>query len=321
MQKYILRRLMLMIPTLFGLTALVFIMLRIIPGDIVALIAGDYGATDEATRAAILKEFNLDQSNPVEYVMAYVKWLGNMLRFELGKSLISGRTVQGELAHRLPVSIELGVLALTFTVLLGIPIGIISAIRQNSAVDYVGRTTAIGLLAAPNFWIALILIALAGRYFRWAVPPTTYVPLTADPIGNLKLMLVPALILGGSGSGSIMRFTRTAMLEVLRQDYIRTAWAKGLHERAVIVRHALKNALIPVVTVIGLSIPGIVGGSVIIETVYSIPGVGRYYISSINTRDLPVVQAINLMSAVVVVFANLAVDITYSWLNPRIRYR
>ena len=316
MQKYILRRLALMVPTLFGLTLLVFTMLRLMPGDIVALIAGDFGATDEATRAAIMKDFQLDQAVPIQYV----KWLGHMAQFDLGKSLISGRSVQAELAHRVPVTLELGLLALLFNISIGIPIGIMSAIRQNSPVDYGGRTLAVGLLSAPNFWIAILLIAMAGRYFRWAVPSTTYTNLWVDPVSNLKMMVVPAFILGGAGSGGVMRFTRTAMLEVLRQDYIRTAWAKGLPELTVIMRHAMKNALIPVVTVIGLSIPTLVGGSVIMETVYSIPGVGRYYISSVNQKDLPVIQAINVMTALVVVFANLCVDITYSWLNPRIRY-
>jgi peptide/nickel transport system permease protein len=316
MQKYIIRRLLLMIPTLFGLTFLVFAMVRLVPGDIVALIAGDFGATSEETRNAILADFRLDKNIPVQYVL----WLGDLLRFDIGTSLISGRSVQSELATRLPVTMELGILALLFSVVMGIPIGIFSAIRQNTIGDYAGRSLAIGFLAAPNFWIALILIALAGRYFRWGVPPTTYVGITEDPISNLKMMLVPALILGTSSSGGVMRFTRTAMLEVLRQDYIRTARSKGLEARVVIVRHALKNAMIPVVTVIGLAIPGIVGGSVIIESVYSIPGMGRYYISAINQLDFPVVQAINLVSAFVVVFANLGVDITYSWLNPRIRY-
>ncbi|MBM3139767.1 MAG: ABC transporter permease [Chloroflexi bacterium] len=316
MQKYIIRRLALMIPTLFGLSILVFTMVRLVPGDIVALIAGDFGATSKETRDAILKDFRLDRNIPEQYVL----WLGEIGRFDLGSSLISGRTVQSELKTRLPVTMELGILALVVSVAMGIPIGILSAVKQNTAADYVGRSAAIGLLAAPNFWIALLLIALAGRYFRWGVPPTTYVGFTDDPIANLKLMLVPAIILGGSSSGGVMRYTRTAMLEVLRQDYIRTARSKGLTDRVVIIRHAMKNALIPVITVIGLGIPGIVGGSVIIETVYSIPGMGRYYVSSINQLDFPVVQAINLVSALVVVFANLGVDITYSWLNPRIRY-
>jgi peptide/nickel transport system permease protein len=305
-----------MIPTLFGLTALVFMMVRLVPGDIVALIAGDFGATDPATRDAILADFSLDK-NPAEQ---YVLWLADIFRFDLGTSLLSGRTVTSELSNRLPVTIELGLLALFFNVAVGIPVGIISAIRQNSVSDYVGRSFAVGMLAAPNFWIALILIALAGRYFRWGVPPAVYVGITENPVSNIKFMLVPAVILGASASGGIMRFTRTAMLEVLRQDYIRTAWSKGLQERVVIVRHALKNALIPVVTVIGLGIPGIVGGSIIIEQVYSIPGMGRYYLSSIQQLDFPVVQAVNLVSALVVLFGNLVVDISYSWLNPRIRY-
>jgi len=305
-----------MVPTMFGLTLLVFTMLRILPGDIVTVVQGEFGAGDKATRDAILKDFQLDEAVPIQYV----KWVGRMAQLDLGQSLISGRRVQDELATRVPVTLELGIMALVFNVSIGIPIGILSAIRQNSGVDYAGRTLAVGLLAAPNFWIALILISFAGRYFQWAVPSTTYVSLFEDPVRNLKLLVIPALILGGAGSGGVMRFTRTAMLEVLRQDYIRTAWSKGLQERTVILRHALRNALIPVVTVIGLSIPGLVGGAVIIETVYSIPGVGRYYITAVNQHDLPIVQAVNVMTSLVVVFANLAVDITYSWLNPRIRY-
>jgi peptide/nickel transport system permease protein len=176
------------------------------------------------------------------------------------------------------------------------------------------------MLAAPNFWLALILIALAGRYFQWGVPPASYTGITDDPVANLKFMMVPAIILGASAAGGIMRFTRTAVLEVLRQDYVRTAWAKGLRERVVVTRHVLRNALIPVITVIGLSIPNLVGGSVIIESVYSIPGMGRLYITSINTLDFPMVQAINIVDALAVLLANLGVDLAYSWIDPRIRY-
>jgi peptide/nickel transport system permease protein len=211
-------------------------------------------------------------------------------------------------------------MSLVTSICIGIPIGVISALRQNSFSDYAGRSFAVTMLAAPNFWIALVLIALAGRYFHWGVPPAVYPPLMTEPLANLKFMIVPALIIGASSAGGLMRFTRTAMLEVLRQDYVRTAHAKGLQERTVIVRHTLKNALIPVVTIIGLSLPGIVGGSVIIETVYSIPGMGRYYVTSVGSLDFPVVQAVNLLSAVVLLFANLGVDVSYSWLDPRIRY-
>jgi peptide/nickel transport system permease protein len=224
------------------------------------------------------------------------------------------------LQDRLPVTFELSILAIFFSLVIAIPVGIISAIRQDTAADYVARSFAISLLAVPGFWVGLLLITLASRYFTWGVPPESYTKFTADPIANLKHLFVPALILGAGLSGGVMRFTRSAMLEVLRQDYIRTAWAKGLRERVIIMRHAMRNALIPVVTVVGLQLPILVGGTVIIEQVYSIPGMGRYYVESVNTLDYPVIQAINVIVALVVVFANLAVDLLYSVLDPRIRY-
>ncbi len=305
-----------MLPTLFGLSVIVFIMVRIVPGDIVALIAGDYGATSPETKQAILKEFGLDENIPLQYV----KWLGRLGRGDLGHSLISGRSVQDELSSRLPVTFELGMLAMLASVAIALPVGIISAVRQNTASDYAGRSFAIGLLAAPNFWVAILLFTAAGKWFTWGVPPLTYVPFMDSPIGNLKQLAVPALLLGAGLAGTVMRFTRSAMLEVMRQDYVRTAHAKGLTERAVIMRHALKNALIPVITVIGLQIPVVVGGVIVIETVYGIPGMGRYYISAIRTLDFPVVQSINLVVALITVLSILVVDILYSVLNPRIRY-
>ncbi|MBI5949602.1 MAG: ABC transporter permease [Chloroflexi bacterium] len=316
MQRYLVRRLLLMIPTLLGVTFVVFVMIRAVPGDIVTLIAGDYGAANPETKAALLKEYQLDDNIPTQYA----RWLGELARFDLGKSIISDRTVGSELKTRLPVTFELGIMALFFSVVIAVPIGIISAVRQDTPVDYAGRSFAIGLLAAPGFWIAIMLITLAGRYFTWGVPPKTYIFIQDNPLGNIRMMLVPALILGGGLSGSVMRFTRSTMLETLRQDYIRTAWSKGLRERSVIVRHALRNALIPVVTVIGLQLPILVGGTVIIESVYSIPGMGRYYITSVNNHDYPVIQGINILVAAIVVFTNLGVDMLYSVLDPRIRY-
>jgi peptide/nickel transport system permease protein len=249
-----------------------------------------------------------------------VKWLGRLARGDVGHSLISGRSVQDELSSRLPVTFELGMLAMLASVAIALPVGIISAVRQNTASDYAGRSLAIGLLAAPNFWIAILLFTAAGKWFTWGVPPLTYVQFMDSPIGNLKQLAVPALLLGAGLAGTVMRFTRSAMLEVMRQDYVRTAHAKGLTERAVIMRHALKNALIPVITVIGLQIPVVVGGVIVIETVYGIPGMGRYYISAIRTLDFPVVQSINLVVALITVLSILVVDILYSVLNPRIRY-
>jgi peptide/nickel transport system permease protein len=316
MQRYIARRLLLMIPTLLGVTFVVFVMVRSVPGDVIENILGEFGAGDEETKQALREEYSLDGN----IASQYVRWLGDIVRFDFGKSIISNRTVVSELKHRMPVTLELSILAIIFSLVIAIPVGIISAIRQDTVSDYVARSFAISLLAIPGFWAALMLITLASRYFTWAVPPQSYIEFQDDPIGNLKMMWVPALILGAALSGSVMRFTRSAMLEVLRQDYIRTAWAKGLRERVIIVRHAMRNALIPVVTVVGLQLPVLVGGTVIIETVYSIPGMGRYYVASVNQLDYPVIQAINVLVALVVVFANLGVDLLYSVLDPRIRY-
>jgi len=316
MQKYVLRRLALMIPTLVGLSIVVFIMVRIVPGDVVDLLTGEFGAVSPETRAAIMEDFGLADN----MVVQYINWSKDMLTGDLGTSLISGRSVTSELGARLPVTFELGIMAIIIAASFAVPIGIISAVRQNTAADYIGRSLAIGFLAAPNFWIAILLITFASKWFVWGVPSTSYPSLLDDPISNLKFMAVPASLLGLGLSGSVMRYTRSAVLEVMRQDYVRTAHAKGLPERTVITRHVLKNALIPVITVIGLQLPVVIGGTVIIESVYSIPGMGRYYITSINTLDFPVIQAINLVVATFTVFSILIVDLLYSVLNPRIRY-
>lgn len=316
MQFYVARRLLLMIPTLLGVTFIVFVMVRAVPGDVIDLLTGDFGAASEETKAALRKEYQLDDN----IVVQYVKWIGRVVRFDFGNSILSDRTVISELKSRLPVTLELGILAIICSLCIALPVGIMSAIRQDTAWDYAGRSFAIGLLAIPGFWVGIILITMAGRYFTWGVPPKDYIAFTDNPLGNLRMMIVPSMILGAGLSGSVMRFTRSAMLETLRQDYIRTAWAKGLRERRVIISHALRNALIPVVTVVGLQLPILVGGTVLIETVYSIPGMGRYYVSSVSSLDYPVVQAVNVIVAVVVVFVNLGVDLTYSILDPRIRY-
>ncbi len=316
MQFYVARRLLLMIPTLLGVTFIVFVMVRAVPGDVIDLLTGDFGAASEETKEALRKEYQLDDN----IVVQYVKWIGRVVRFDFGNSILSDRTVISELKSRLPVTLELGILAIICSLCIALPVGIMSAIRQDTAWDYAGRSFAIGLLVIPGFWVGIILITMAGRYFTWGVPPKDYIAFTDNPLGNLRMMIVPSMILGAGLSGSVMRFTRSAMLETLRQDYIRTAWAKGLRERRVIISHALRNALIPVVTVVGLQLPILVGGTVLIETVYSIPGMGRYYVSSVSSLDYPVVQAVNVIVAVVVVFVNLGVDLTYSILDPRIRY-
>ncbi|HQW51841.1 MAG TPA: ABC transporter permease, partial [Tepidiformaceae bacterium] len=281
MQRYIARRLLLMIPTLLGVTFVVFVMVRAVPGDVIDQILGDFGAGDRETKEALLKEYSLDGNIAVQYV----RWLGDLATFDFGKSIISNRTVVSELQNRLPVTLELSILAIICSLTIALPIGIISAIRQDTIIDYVCRSLAISLLAVPGFWVGLMLITMAGKYFTWGVPPKNYIEFTADPIGNLRMLAMPAIILGAGLSGGVMRFTRSTMLEVLRQDYVRTAWSKGLRERVIITRHVMRNALIPVVTVVGLQLPILVGGTVIIETVYSIPGMGRYYVASVNQLD------------------------------------
>ncbi|MCA9822472.1 MAG: ABC transporter permease [Dehalococcoidia bacterium] len=322
MHRYIIQRLLLSIPTFIGATMVVFLMVRAVPGDVADQLLGEYGAANPEVRAAILKKFSLDDN----IAQQYLTWAWETARLDFGTSIISGRSVSSELGQRLPVTVELGILAIIVSLVIAIPVGILSAIRQDSAVDYIGRSISIGALAIPDFWIAIVIITVASRWdpfgwdLKWAVPGS-YTRLTDDPIANLKFMAMPAFLLGSSLSGSVSRFTRSSMLEVLRQDYVRTAWAKGLRERVVITNHALKNSLIPVVTVVGLQLPLVVGGAVVIETVYSIPGIGRYYILGINTLDYPVIQAIVMMAAVVVIFGNLAVDLMYSALDPRIRFR
>lgn len=316
MQRYIIRRLLLMIPTLIGVTFIVFILVRSVPGDVVDLISGDYGSMDPAAKEALKKDLGLDRNIPEQYV----EWLGKIVRFDFGQSILSSRSVNSELSSRIPRTVELGVLAIIISLIIAIPIGVISAVRQDSIADYAGRSFAIGLLAAPSFWIAIMLITLASRYFVWGVPPNKYVGFAEDPIANIKFMLVPSFLLGAALAGGVMRFARSSMLEVLRQDYIRTAWSKGLRERVIVVRHAMRNGLIPVITVVGLQLPILVGGSVIIEQIYNIPGMGRYYIAAINQHDYPVIEAINIVIALVVVFSNLAVDLLYGVIDPRIRY-
>ena len=315
MQGYIVRRLLLMVPALLGVTLFVFLLTRFTPADVVDRLTGEVGYQDEALKQQIREELGLNQGVLVQYF----KWLGGVLRLDLGESFISGREIWGELKNRVPVSVELGVLGMLFSIAFGIPIGIISAIRQDTWLDYLLRGGSILLLAVPVFFLAISVLAVGAWQFDWA-PPSRYTPPWEDLQNNLAIMATPAIILGLALSGAKIRLTRTQMLEVRRQDYIRTAWAKGLNERVVIVRHALRNALIPVVTVIGLQIPVLVAGAVILENIFLLPGVGRFLVASAASFDYPVVQAITLLIAGVVMVSNLLVDLSYAALDPRVRY-
>jgi peptide/nickel transport system permease protein len=315
LRKYILRRLLLLVPTIIGVTILVFLMIRLMPADIVQQIAGEGTQLTEEERQEIREELGLDR--PV--LQQYFVWMSETVRGDLGTSLQTKVAVRTELKNRLPRTLELGLLALLLSLCVSLPIGVLAAIRQDTILDYIARSGAIAFLSIPSFWMGTMIMVLPSKWWAWA-PPLQYKDLWVDPVQNLYMLIIPAAILGMLLSGTVMRMTRAQMLEVLRQDYVRTAWSKGLRERTVVTRHAIKNAFIPVVTIIGLQIPVLVGGTVILESIFGVPGMGRYLLSAISWRDYPVVQGIVLVLASAVVLTNLAVDLTYAYLDPRIRY-
>ena len=320
MRAYVIRRLLLLIPTLLLLSILVFLSVRFIPGDVIDTMAGRLeamGVGANIDREAVERMLGLDQ--PV-YVQ-YGRWMGGiLLRGTLGNSLLGDWSVEEAIGDRLPLTIELGVLSVVMGLLIAVPVGIYSALRRNTAADYVGRSFAVIGLATPNFWLALMVMIFPAIWWGWS-PPMEYIPLVEDPLGNLGIFIIPSLILGTALSAATMRMTRTMMLEVLRQDYIRTAWSKGLKERVVVIRHAVKNALIPVVTLVGLQLPIVVGGAVIMENIFNLPGLGRLMLIALTDRDYPVVSGINLFFGTAVLMFNLLIDLIYSYLDPRIRYR
>jgi peptide/nickel transport system permease protein len=316
MRSYLIRRLLLIIPTVFLVTIIVFTTIRLIPGSVVDFITSSYEFQTHADREAVIHELGLDQ--PI--VTQYGHWMGQiLLHGDFGTSMINNTPVIDEIKSRWPVSVELGILALLIAQIIAIPIGIYSAIRQDTAGDYIARSFGIICIALPSFWLATMVIVFGSIIFKYS-PPLMFIPFTQDPIGNLQMLIIPSIVLGMGMAGLTMRMTRTMMLEVLRQDYVRTAWAKGLNERVVVLRHALKNAIIPIVTIIGGQIPLLVGGSVIIENIYQLPGMGQLMINSINQRDYTKVSSVLLLYAVVIVLINLLVDITYGFLDPRVHY-
>ena len=320
MRAYVIRRLLLIVPTLFILSILVFLSVRFIPGDAIDQIEGTMaflGPGIAMDREAIEHRLGLD----VPVYVQYGRWIRDIFRHgTLGNSLFASHlTIEEEISATLPVTIELGVMAIVIGLVIALPVGIYSAIRQDTVADYAGRTVAIIGMATPNFWLALMVMIFPAIWWGWS-PPMKYVPITEDPLGNLGMFLIPSVIMGTAMSASTMRLTRTMMLEVLRQDYIRTAWSKGLNERVVVLRHAIKNALIPVVTMIGGQLPVLIGGSVIIENIFNLPGLGRLMVSALNERDYPMVSGINLFFAVGVIGINLIVDLVYPYLDPRVRY-
>jgi len=249
----------------------------------------------------------------------YFQWVGRVLRGDLGESLWTKRPVIEELARRVPITLELGFLALFFALLIALPVGVLAAIRQDTVLDYILRSLAIVGLSVPGFWKATLVVLLPAIWWGWS-PPIRFTEFGKDPWQHILQFIIPAFILGIAAAAAIMRLTRAQLLEVLRQDYVRTAWSKGLRERRVVLKHSLKNAVIPVVTVLGLQVSGILGGAVIFEQIFGLPGMGRFLFDAVNQRDYPVIQGVNLLIVAVVVVVNLIVDATYALLDPRIRY-
>ena len=313
MQSYVLRRLLIALPSLLIASLIVFTLPRLIPGDVVQLMLEEkaYGKDLADLRAKL----GLDRPIPVQYV----DWVGRLARGDLGESLWTRQPVLGELARRMPVTLTLGFLAIVVAVVIGVPIGILSAVRQDGALDFFARSAAILGLSIPGFVQAIVVILLPAIWWGWT-PRMGFTDLAHGPATYLLQFVLPAIILGIASAAAIMRLTRGMLLEVLRQDYVRTAWAKGLRERVVVLKHSLKNAIIPVVTVLGLQIAQIAGGSVIIESIFGLPGMGQFLLEAITQRDYPVIQGINLLIVVIIVATNLLVDLFYAVIDPRIRY-
>ncbi len=318
MQAYIARRLLALIPTLFFASVIVFVTVRLIPGDIIDLMlsSNDISA-GKKSREQLEMALGLDQP----MYLQYFRWIyAILIQGDFGKSLWQNTPVAEQLLVRLPITFELGFLALLVALAVAIPIGVYSAIRQDTAGDYVARSFSILMLSVPSFWVGTMVMVFPSIWWGWS-PDVKFVPFSQDPLRNLGQMAIPAIILGCALSAVTMRLTRTMMLEVLRQDYVRTAWAKGLDERLVVVRHALRNALIPVVTLIGLQAPLLIGGAVILEQIFVIPGMGLLLLDAVSQRDYPIITGVFLIVGVAVMVINLIVDLSYGVLDPKVRYR
>ncbi len=328
MLAYTIRRLLLIIPTMLLVTVIVFLSVRFIPGNVVEMMVAQMssqGGVSKLTVDELRKSMGLD----VPIYIQYGRWLGvwpqadgrvsGLIEGDLGKSLWKQRSVGGLIAERLPVTFELGIIAIITALVSSIPLGVYSAIRQDTWGDYIGRTLSIVFISVPAFWLGTMVMVYPSIWWGWS-PSLVYIPFTQNPLQNLIQFIIPGFIMGMIMGGTLMRMTRTMMLEVLRQDYIRTAWAKGLSERTVILRHALKNAFIPVVTIVGVMIPMVIGGSVVIEQIFQLPGIGLLDFTALSQRDYPIISGVNVIIAAVVLLTNLLTDLTYAWLDPRIKY-
>jgi peptide/nickel transport system permease protein len=321
MLRYVIKRVLLVIPTLLGAAALVFILMRLVPGDVCVVRLGSSGGTFDP-KAIALCHAELGMDRPV--IVQFADFLWGFLRLDFGTSMWSGAPVTSEIWARLPISLEIAVLATVIAIAIAIPLGALSAVKQNSWTDLVIRVFAVGGIATPSFWLGivslLIVLNVTGALFgRSWMPPIEYVPIWQDPIRNLSMALLPAVTVGYRYAAVSMRMTRSAMLEVMQEDYIRTARAKGLINKLIVNRHALKNALLPVVTLIGIEFAFLIGGLVVTEQVFNLNGVGRLFVQAVQNQDYTLSQALVMLTVAIFVFCNLAVDLLYAWLDPRIR--
>jgi peptide/nickel transport system permease protein len=313
-RTFLIARLVLVVPVLLGVSIVTFSLIRLVPGDPVAVALGPDSRARPEDVAAIRASYGLDAPPPVQYV----RWMGHVLSGDLGKSFRSGRSLTEELTLRLPVTIELTVLAAVLGLAPALLIGVLAAVRRNSGADYVATVGTLIGISVPSFLLATLLVLAFSLWLRW-LPPLGYVELNRDPVGNLRTMVLPALSLGLPFAAIMMRITRSSILEVLGQDHVRVARAKGLRSTSVLRRHVLRNASIPVITVAGIQIARLLGGAVIVETIFGLPGVGRYVFEAIGTRDYPVVQGVTLVVALAFVLVSLLVDLLYAVVDPRLR--
>jgi len=315
MYKYVIRRLLLSVPVLLLSSLIVFGLMRVMPGDALTALMGESGNVSAKDLLKLKKDLGLD----LPYYQQYGIWLWQMVSFNPGYSIFTNEPIAVALKKSIPVTLELAALAIILGLAIAIPVGVLSATRQDSASDYVGRVVAVSGLSIPDFWLGTLVITFAAIWFHW-IPPIGYVSLWDSPWRNLQQFLLPAAILGFRLSAATMRMTRSTVLEVLREDYVRTAWAKGLAGRIVVYKHALKNALIPVITIVGGQLGVLLAGTVVVETIFALPGMGRLTVEAILYRDYPIVQTNVMLVAATLVTLNLIVDLTYAWLDPRIRY-
>lgn len=314
MKAYIIRRLLLVFPTMFIVSIIVFLTIRIIPGDTIEYMAATRYLTKDS-RDAIRKQLGLDLPAHIQYG----RWISGVIQGDLGRSLLTNLPVTPYILDKLPASLEMGGIAIIFALVLAIPIGIYSGMRPESFTDHILRSISILFICVPSFWLGTIILIYPAIWWNWS-PPLFYVTFFEDPLTNLQIVTIPAFILGMWLSGIIMRLTRTMMLEVLRQDYIRTAWSKGLREKVIILKHALKNSMIPVITMIGLQLPVMIGGAIVVEYMFNIPGIGSLVVETLLQRDYTILSGLNLFMAGFVLLSNLLIDISYAWLDPRIQF-